>query len=378
MPTGLHFGPGALNKLATLALPGKKALIVTGGSSTRRLGYLDRCIQLLKQQGIESIVFDKVQPNPLVEHVMEAANLAKKEACDFIIGLGGGSSMDSAKSIAMMANNPGTYWDYIGGGTGKAQAIPQPILPIVCITTTAGTGTEADPWTVITKSDTHEKIGFGCMEMFPQISIIDPELMLSIPPDLTAYQGFDAFFHSLEGYMANIATPISDIFALKSMELIIQNLPTAVQHGDNLEARSAVAFANTLGGIVESTSSCTSEHSIEHAMSAYHPALPHGAGLIMTSLAYHEAYAPSCPERYATVAKLMGQEASVAGFLQGLKELQKACNVDQLKMSDYGMTGADFTPYAHNAKDNMGGLFSVDRPQFTEQDVISILQKSYS
>lgn len=378
MPTGLHFGPGSLNKLATLTLPGKKALIVTGGSSTRRLGYLDRCIQLLKQQGIKSVVFDKVQPNPLVEHVMEASELARREACDFIIGLGGGSSMDSAKSIALMANNPGTYWDYIGGGTGKAQAIPQPILPIVCITTTAGTGTEADPWTVITKSDTHEKIGFGCMEMFPQISIIDPELMLSIPPDLTAYQGFDAFFHSLEGYMAKIATPISDLFALKSMALIIQSLPIAVQHGDNLEARSAVAFANTLGGIVESTSSCTSEHSIEHAMSAYHPALPHGAGLIMISLAYHEAYAPSCPERYATVAKLMGQEASIAGFLKGLKALQKACNVDQLKMSDYGMTGKDFAPYARNAKDNMGGLFGADRPQFTEEDVISILQKSYS
>ena len=113
MPAQIFFGAGCLDQLGTAPLPGSKALVVIGGTSVRRLGYLDRVQSLLKRQGVESVVFDKVQPNPVVEHVMEAAALAKETGCDFVVGLGGGSSMDSAKSIAVMAANPGTYWDYI-------------------------------------------------------------------------------------------------------------------------------------------------------------------------------------------------------------------------------------------------------------------------
>jgi len=283
MPAQIFFGAGSLDNLGSAPLPGAKALIVIGGTSVKRLGYLDRVQALLKKQGVESVVFDKVQPNPVVEHVMEASSLARETGCDFVIGLGGGSSMDSAKSIAVMAANPGTYWDYIQGGSGKGLPIPCKPLPIVCITTTAGTGTEADPWTVITKEDTQEKIGFGFRGTFPTMSIVDPELMLSVPPKLTAYQGFDALFHAVEGYMATIASPMGDMFALQAIEYIAKYLPRAVNNGDDLEARAYVALANTYSGFVETISCCTSEHSIEHALSAFHPSLPHGAGLIMIS-----------------------------------------------------------------------------------------------
>ena len=138
MPAQIFFGAGSLDNLGSAPLPGTKALIVIGGTSVKRLGYLDRVQALLKKQGVESVVFDKVQPNPVVEHVMEAASLARETGCDFVIGLGGGSSMDSAKSIAVMAANPGNYWDYIQGGSGKGLPIPNKPLPIVCITTTAG------------------------------------------------------------------------------------------------------------------------------------------------------------------------------------------------------------------------------------------------
>ena len=140
MPAQIFFGAGSLDNLGSAPLPGTKALIVIGGSSVKRLGYLDRVQALLKKQGVESVVFDKVQPNPVVEHVMEASSLARETGCDFVIGLGGGSSMDSAKSIAVMAANPGTYWDYIQGGSGKGLPIPCKPLPIVCITTTARNG----------------------------------------------------------------------------------------------------------------------------------------------------------------------------------------------------------------------------------------------
>ena len=196
IPTKILFGCGELKKLATEKLPGKKALIViSGGTAMKKYGYLDKVIGLLKENNVTSIVFDKILPNPIKSHVMEAATVCRENQCDFVVGLGGGSSIDSAKSIAVMACNEGDYWDYINGGTGKGRPVTK-ALPVVAIPTTAGTGTEADPWTVITNEERQEKIGFGNELTFPVLSIVDPELMVSIPPHLTAYQGFDAFFHA--------------------------------------------------------------------------------------------------------------------------------------------------------------------------------------
>ncbi len=309
IPTNIFFGPGSLNQLSQIHLPGKKGLIVlSAGPSMKKHGYLDRVVQLLHSNGTESVVFDKILPNPIRRHVMEGAELARAEKCDFIIGLGGGSSIDSAKSIAVMAKNPGDYWDYIGGGSGKGKPVSGGVLPIVAITTTAGTGTEADPWTVITHEERQEKIGFGTPETFPCISIVDPELMISVPPLLTAYQGFDAFFHAAEGYISKIANPVSDMYALKSISLLNTYLPAAVKNGSDMEARTNIALANTLSGFVESTSSCTSEHSMEHALSAFHPSLPHGAGLIMLSQSYFSFFAEKVHGAYHPYGRSDGEK----------------------------------------------------------------------
>ena len=193
IPTKLVFGAGELSRLAECSLPGKKALVViSAGTSMRKYGYLDRLCELLKKNGVEPVVFDKILANPVKTHVMEGAAVCRDNGCDFVVGLGGGSSIDSAKSIAVMAVNDGDYWDYVSGGTGKGMPVRK-ALPIVAIPTTAGTGTEMDPWTVITNEDTKEKIGFGCDLTFPTLSIVDPELMLSIPPKFTAYQGLTLF-----------------------------------------------------------------------------------------------------------------------------------------------------------------------------------------
>lgn len=386
MPARIHFGPGKLEELGTAALPGKKALIViSAGASMKKHGYLDRVIALLGKNGVQSVVFDKIQPNPIKAHVMEGAALAREEQCDFVVGLGGGSSIDSAKSIAVMAKNPGDYWDYISGGSGKAQPVENGALPIVAITTTAGTGTEADPWTVITKEETNEKIGFGNNHTFPAMAIVDPDLMMSVPPALTAYQGFDALFHATEGYIANIATPMSDLYALKSIELISRWLPLAVKDGSNREARTQVAFANTLSGFVESTSSCTSSHSLEHALSANHPELPHGAGLVMISEAYYEFFIDKIPAgRFEEMARAMGEDVDslppdrrAAAFLTALKKLIVACNLDGLKMSHYGIKIDDMTSLAQNARQTMGGLFELDRYRLSLEETAAILEKAY-
>lgn len=376
MPTEIFYGTGSLNKLSTAKLPGKKALIVYGGSSMKRLGYVDRVISLLKENGVESALYDKILPNPVVEHVMEGAQVAKDEACDFVIGLGGGSSMDSAKAIAIMAINPGDFWDYIAAGSGKGKPIEK-ALPIVCITTTAGTGTEADPWLVVTKTETQEKIGIGCDATYPALSIVDPELMVSVPAHLTAFQGFDALFHSMEGYLANIANPMSDMFALKSIEYAAKYLPTAVKEPENLEARGGVALANTLGGFVESTSCVVSQHAIEHAMSAIHPELPHGAGLIILSLEFFRHFAPLVPDRAADMAKAMGGEASPEGLISALEQLQKDCGVYNLKMSDYGFTIDEMPKVTENARYTMGGIFTLDRVLLSDDEITGILTRSF-
>lgn len=377
IPTKLIFGCGELKKLATEHLYGKKAMIViSSGTSMRKFGYLQRVQGLLHQQGIESLVYDKILPNPIKDHVMEASVICRNENVDFIIGLGGGSTIDSAKSIAVMACNPGDYWDYICGGTGKGKPVER-ALPIVAIPTTAGTGTEADPWTVITHNN--EKIGWGNAHTFPKLSIVDPELMVSVPARLTAYQGFDAFFHAAEGFIARCATPVSRAYSLKSLELLYKHLPDAIEDGSNLEARARVAMASMVAGMVESTSSCTSEHSIEHALSAYYPELPHGAGLIAISRAYFATFRNDCAQDYAAMANAMlgRSDCSASDFLTLLDAMIKNCKVDDIRLSDYGLQEKDFHKIADNARQTMGGLFEVDPRPMSEDELLAILRLSY-
>ena len=385
MPSRILFGAGKLAELATVALPGKKALVVIGaGGSMRRLGYLDRVADMLAERDIACVVFDKILPNPVSEHVAEGAALARSAGCDFVIGLGGGSSMDSAKSIAVMAKNPGTYWDYIGGGSGKGKSPSQGALPIVCITTTAGTGTEADPWTVITKTETNEKIGAGWDCTFPTLSIVDPQLMVSVPPTLTAFQGMDAFFHAAEGYLANIANQASDHFALDSIAQVAKWLPVAVADGNNLEARTALAWANTSSGIVESLSCCISHHSLEHAISAHHPEVPHGAGLTMTSVAYFSKLAEKAPERFPAMARAMGEDVDAlpaaerpGAFITALRKLIAAVGQAELSPATYGISPAEAETIARNSIDTMGGLYALNPAELSEGEVADIFRACY-
>ena len=377
MPTRLYFGSGAVQKLTRARLPEGRGLIITGGTSTTRLGYVARVEDALAEAGHEMLVYNKVQPNPTIEGVRECAALCRAENIAFVVGLGGGSSIDTAKAVAIMATNEGDWWDYIHGGTGGGKRIAKDGLPVVAIPTTAGTGTEADPFTVITNGE--EKIGGGGEKCFPAISIVDPDFMMTVPPHLTAYQGFDAFFHAAEGYIAKTATPISEMFSLQAIELIGRSLATAVHEGGDKQARADVALANTLAGFVETLSSCTGEHAIEHALSAYHPALPHGAGLIMISKAYWSRFFESSGDKLVNIARALGHKdaAAPADFIAALDTLQKRCNVHDLRLSGYGVQPEDFGKIADNAFDTMGGLFRADPRPLTREDVIGILEDSY-
>lgn len=381
IPTRIIFGVGKLKQLATEKLPGKKAFIViSSGKSMRANGYLDRTIQYLKENGVESVVYDKILPNPILEHVTEGAQLIKDNGCDFIVGLGGGSSIDCAKSMSIMATNPGNYWDYIGSGSGKGNPLVHKAMPLIAIPTTAGTGTEADPWTVITKTDTNEKTGFGVIpDTFPVMSIVDPELMLSVPPQLTAFQGIDAFCHSIEGYIANISQPASDLFALSSIKLIADYLPLVVKDGSSIEGRSALAWASTQAGMVESTSTCVSEHSIEHALSAHHHNLPHGAGLTCLLVPFFTVMIEKWPDqRFVDMAKAMGYPAEKPeDFIGAIKKLIKDVGLEDLKLSDYGIEKSEANAIADNSFYAMGALFDFDPCRLTKDDVIRIVEMCF-
>ena len=248
--------------------------------------------------------------------------------------------------------------------------------------TTAGTGPETDPWMVVSKPETQEKISGGTVRSFPVIALVDPELMVSVPPMLTAFQGFDALFHGIECYISKQGTPMSDIYALETVKAVGPWLAAACADGNNMEAREKVAWGATLAGYAMSLSSNGSEHAMEHAMSAFQHTLPHGAGLIMLSRAYHTHLAQNVPElapKLVTLARAMGRENAETpmDFVNALVDLQKACGVDQLKMSDYGLKREDIPAMEQNARETMGMLFAADAFTLSTEDCVRIFEEAY-
>lgn len=382
IPTHILFGAGQLNNLHTHRMPGKKALIIiSNGKSTRVNGYLTRTENELHQAGVETVVFDGVAPNPTVANADAGAAAARVNECDFLVALGGGSVMDCSKAIALMATNDGELWDYVPIGSGKGIPLTSKPLPILAITTTAGTGSETDGCGVITKEATNEKAFIMHPSLFPVLAVVDSELMFSVPPQFTAFQGFDALFHSIEGFIAASANLASDMNAREAIRNIAEYLPRAVKDGMDLDARTRVAFANTLSGAVMTLTLLTSEHGLEHALSAYHPNLPHGAGLIMISKAYFSYFVRNhgCDDRFIELAHLLGMPDATKpeDFIAALVRLQEACGVADLKMSDYGITPGEFGKFMRNTREVMGIMFTADRIQMSDEDIIRIFAESY-
>jgi len=381
LPTKVLFGPGKIGELHNETMPGKKALVViSNGKSTITNGSLAKLENELKLSNVDYCIYNKVGANPTVEMVMGGTEMARENKCDFVVALGGGSVMDCAKVIAAMVNHPGhAVWDFILSGTGGRMPLTEKQLPVICITTSAGTGSEVDGAGVITNLETKEKIGFRSNA--PCLAIVDPELMLTVPKGFTAYQGFDALYHCIEGYVSTLASEASDMVNETAIRNIAKYLPRAYADGSDLEARTKLAFANTLGGYSMEVSSCTSEHAMEHALSSFHENLPHGAGLIMISYAYYETFIDrrACDEKFVDMARFMGKEGTndPYDFLRALKELMVSCEVEDLKMSDYGIKPDEFPAMADNALSAGGMRFTVDRTKLSREDVIAIYEKSY-
>lgn len=377
LPTKMLFGPGRLNDLHKEQLPGRKALLViSNGKSTKATGTLDRVTEQLEKAGAGYVLFDKVQPNPTRENVMDGAAMAKAEGCDFVVAVGGGSVMDTSKFIAAMVTNPGDFWDYTFGKTGGRKFFTEKPIPIVCVTTTAGTGSETDCGGVISNEAVDEKCGLGSPLLFPTLSVIDAELMESVPPKFTAYQGMDTFFHAAESLVNVDENPMGEMFALKTIELVAKYLPRAVADGKDKEARAMQALANSFAGFYML---CTNEHTMEHALSAMRPNLPHGAGLIMISRAYYSFIASTHTkdEQLVKAAKAMGAAgaSSPDDFLKALDELIGAIGCAELTLSEFGFTAEDMETAAKKVREVTGGWG--DPVDITDEDYLKMFREMY-
>lgn len=381
-PTRILFGSGKLCELGRQPMPGKNAMVlISNGKSTRANGYLDRTLRQLDAAGVGYAVFDGIMENPVKDAVMQGAAFARKNRCDFIVALGGGAVLDASTAISAMATNDGDLWDYVQGGTGKGRPLANAGLPVVTIATTSGTGSEINCWGVISNPETKEKIGFGDPRLVPVLAVVDPELMRTVPSAYTAYQGFDALFHNTEVMMSKGVNILSETIALSAIGHIARYLPRAVRDGNDLKAREHVAYGSTMAGITMQLTSTTAQHSMEHAMSAYHPNLPHGAGLILISKAFAEFFIErhACDGQFVKMARAMGMpEADKAGdFVTALVRLQEMCGVAGLKMSDYGFAPGESMTLAKGARAMQGGLFSANPCDMSDEDCAAVFDKSY-
>ncbi len=307
------FGVGAAEKTGTEAqlLKAKKVLIITD-SGVIQAGLLEGIEKSLQSVGIPFAVFDGVEPDPRIEVVEKSAAKAKKEGMDLIIGFGGGSSLDIAKVTSIMVTNPGKIDGLFG-----IDLVPRPGIPVILVPTTAGTGSEVTPIAIL--SDTKEKLKKGIVSphLFPEVAIVDPKLTVGLPPSVTAFTGMDALTHAIEAYVSINATHLSELLAVRAMELISKNLRMAYAYGENLDARSNMMEGSLLAGIAFANAGVGAVHAFAYPLGGeFH--LAHGLTNTLM-LPYVMRYnILGCPYKFATMARAFGEK------VEGLSELEAA------------------------------------------------------
>ena len=274
VPIKFYSGYGRFSDLGRLSDGiGKKFLLVTGKTAMKKMGYTDKAVKMLRDNGKEVVLFDQIDPNPTTEMIADGAALAVKENCDAVIGMGGGSPMDAAKAIAVAAGNGGNIWDY------RQELDTSKTLPIIAIPTTAGSGTDGDRYFVVTNKDINSKKGFATDHTYPSISILDPELTMKLPEQVTKDTAMDALGHSFEALVScGDINVMSNLVSLNAIKLIFDNLPRAVKNGKDKQARSALMLAATMGGIAINHGGVGSPHGFAMAMGGMYN-ITHGQGI---------------------------------------------------------------------------------------------------
>lgn len=341
-PQVIVYARDAFDRVGTeTALRGKKALIVSD-SIMESLGNIDRCIKILSRENVESEVYTGVVSEPTDEYVAEALALFNEKNCDVVISLGGGSCIDTAKAVAVLASNGG----YIGEYMGAKKLASVPPIPHIAIPTTAGTGSEVTDVTIITNKAEDVKMMIKQPAFMPAVAIVDPLLSMSSPKKVTAATGVDALSHAVEAYLSKKAHPMTDVLALAAIRLIVPNLRKAYNDPENVEAREAMSTGSMYAGMAFSNASVCLVHGMSRPIGAlFH--VPHGVSNAMLLPAVLEFSKEACEERLAEIGRLFAEsgeslsDEAAAEF--AVEQVKKLClDLDIPNLKEWGIDSEEF------------------------------------
>jgi alcohol dehydrogenase class IV len=300
-PTEVRFGCGRIDEVGeVVARLGQRCLVVSTPAVDLTFGMFERIKSRLSFAGIEYAHFDNVVPNPTTECIAQGAGLAKEFKANVVLGVGGGSSIDAAKAIAVEAAHPGSCWDYLY----FKQQPTERTLPIVAVSTTSGTGSQVTQVAVITETATKTKSAIYHPNIYPKVAFVDPMLMVSVPPRITASTGFDVFCHAFESLLHPATSPYTEMMAWNALHLVARHLPTVVEDGTNITSREAMAWADTLAGLCISNAGVTLPHGIGMTIGGQCPHIMHGEALAITYPEFTRFTYPWAIEQFAKMGRI--------------------------------------------------------------------------
>ena len=351
VPTDIQFGPGVLGTLPgrVKSFEAQKVFLVTD-PGLRAAGILEKVVALLQANDIKVDVCDRVKPDSGSQLIDSTAAELKRSGAGVVVGIGGGSSLDTAKAVAALATNPGSCMDYIG--LHKVRNRP---LPTIAIPTTAGTGSEVTLWSVFTNDANGLKVAIGGFMVYPSVALCDPELTLDLPPALTASTGMDALAHAIECYTNTACQPISGALSLEAIRLIGKHLRTAVLSGRNREARYGMMLASTMAGIAMNPTRLGLAHALAMPLGSWNLHVPHGLILaVLLPMAMEFNYL-AAPDRFVDVAQAMGEPVRHQSRLEAARCAVEAVRVlardigIPTTLKDYGVTESHIKPVVEEA-----------------------------
>tara|TARA_Y100000590_G_scaffold463104_1_gene628987 strand:+ start:2341 stop:3465 length:1125 start_codon:yes stop_codon:yes gene_type:complete len=305
VPTNISFGYGSLSQVSSLVQKyGNNVLIITGKKSSKEFGYLNRVTNFLDKKSIHSTIYDNISPEPKSNEINKGIEIAKENKVDVIIGLGGGSSIDAAKAIAV-----GIEYGSIESIIGNTLPKNKNALPIIAIPTTSGSGSEVTKGSIITDVNKKFKSGIRGDDVFPKEAIVDPELTLSCPKTITSYSGFDTFTHVFEGYVAKKASKLTDKYAEEALLIINEYLPKSINNGLDRTAREKMSYAAILGGVCVANASTCLPHRLQQAMGGVID-VSHGKGLATLYKSWFKVAYSYNKKRFDTVLNILGNKNS--------------------------------------------------------------------
>ncbi len=377
LPVEIIFGVGSVERVGEVGRRfGYRVLVVTGRKSTKENGALQRVLESLRRNGAEEVfVFDEIEPNPTDKSVNRASELLIKEKLDYIVGLGGGSSLDSAKAISIVSSNEGYAWDYVNYPEGP-RLIPFLNRPVICIPTTAGTGSEVNRYSVLSNPIRKEKLVISHSLNYPRVAIVDPSLTMSMDPRLTAITGIDALMHALESLTNRLSNSLAEEFAIRAIRLIKEWLPVAIEEPQNLQARSYMSYASLLAGIAIDKKRVALIHGMEHPVSAHYPHIAHAEGLAALAVAVTDFNHRGNPEKYALFADLMGYEQKPHMAVKALEDFLQRVGL-RLSLKDLGVEKEMLERLTEDVYMLSRGLFSINPVEPSLEDVYKLYERAY-